>query len=236
MQKVLNFECIDCDSRDKGVFCSSDPTNLADLSSKKSVNVYKRGQDLFLQGNPAFGLYCINSGKVKITKLGFNGKETIVRIATAGDILGHRSLFSNSPYQASATVVEEAKICFINRNAILTLIQDDPKTSLEIMNCLSQQLGMAEEKVTSLSQNTVRERFAELLLVFTQAFGQEIEGGYRLDIFLTREEMASMVGTAAESLIRLISEFKKDGIIDQEHKRLIVKDVKSLEDIANLEI
>lgn len=236
MQRKPDINCINCESRGKGVFRCSELSSLEYMSSNKTVNLYKRGQNLFLQGNPPFGLYCINSGKIKVTKLGRGGKETIVRIATSGELLGHRSLFSDSPYSASATVLEDARVCFVSKNDIAQVIQNDPKTAFEIINCLSQQMGAAESKVASLSQKNVRQRLAELLLIFRQSFGVKVDLGYKLDVVLTREEMASMVGTASENLIRLISDFKKEGLIEQERKHLIIVDVDRLEDVAGLEI
>lgn len=230
-----NTECSGCAARPSGVFCHLESLALDKLSHEKVSNSYKKGQVLFYQGNPPFGLYCINEGKVKITKTGSEGKETIVRIATTGDLLGHRSLFSDSPYTASAMVIEDAKICFINKKTIHDLIKSEPVLSLEIINRLSQDMGKAENMIASMAQRSIRERFAELLLVLRNSYGAQSSNGTRLDIRLTRDEMASIIGTTPESLIRLVTEFKNDGIIAQEGKLLFLKNEEKLNAYAHLE-
>lgn len=89
-----NLACENCQSKDKGIFCELEQIALDDVGKHKVMNTYKKGHTLFFQGNPPFGLYCISNGKIKVSKVGNDGKESIVRIAAAGDVLGHRSLFS----------------------------------------------------------------------------------------------------------------------------------------------
>lgn len=229
------LECENCESRGKGVFCHLEELALSELSEAKVTNVYKRGHSLFLEGNPPFGLYCINSGKVKLTKTGSDGSESIVRIASSGDLLGHRSLFSNSPYAASAIVIEEARICFINKKIIHTLIARNPALAFEVIGKLSAEMGKAESWIASLSQKNVRERFAEMLLILKQTFGvEEVGKGTKLDVKLTREEFASMIGTAPESLIRLVTEFKDDGLISQDGKTLYILNEPKLLEYAGI--
>ncbi|CAN0179637.1 unnamed protein product, partial [Chrysoparadoxa australica] len=90
--------CSECASVSKGVFCELSRDDLQDVSEHKVTNTYKKGQTLFVQGNHPFGLYCVSTGNIKITKIGADGKESIVRIASAGDVLGHRSLFTDQFY------------------------------------------------------------------------------------------------------------------------------------------
>ena len=162
-------------------------------------------------------------------------EKTIIRIASAGDLLGHRSLFSKSPYEASATIIEDAKICFIRKESIHKLIKENPTLSFEIINHLSEQMGAAEKRLASLAQKSVREKFAELLLLLNESFGIEAEDGSRqLDIKLTREEMASMIGVASENLIRLVTEFKKENLLKQDGKVIYLLDISKIEDLANL--
>ncbi len=231
------LNCHTCSGRGKSVFCNLTKEGVELLNTSKNENVYKKGQSLFIEGNPPFGLYCLHSGKIKITKTNTEGKETIVRLVGQGDILGHRSLFSNSPYTASAVIIEEALVCFISKKTILDLIKRDPALSFEIMTKISLQMGVAEERVASLAQKSQRERFSELLLLLKESYGvAEKDGRIRLDIRLTREEMASMIGAASENLIRLVSEFKKDGLVEQEGKTLYLKEVSEIEKRANLGI
>lgn len=231
---IKNLQCENCQSRDKGVFCDLEKMALHDVSTHKVTNTYKKGQIIFYQGNPPFGLYCINSGKIKITKTGNDGKESIVRLAGAGDVLGHRSLFSNENYTATATAMEDTAVCFLDKKFIYKAIQEQPSIALNIIQKLSVEMGSAEQKSASMFQKNVRERLAELFLTLMKTYGVEENGRTRLDIKLTREEIASMIGTASETVIRFITEFKDEGLIEQEGKTIYVINEKKLLEFANL--
>lgn len=235
MHKKAEHNCSNCPSLTKGVFCSLGAEELKDVSDHKITNVYKKGQTLFVQGNHPFGLYCISSGNIKVTKIGADGKESIVRIATAGDVLGHRSLFTDQYYMATATALEDTKVCFLDKKFIMKVINDQPTVSMNIIEKLSADMGAAENKLSSLHQKNVRERLAELLLLLKESHGEKLEDGRtKIVIKLTREEMATMIGTANETLIRFISEFKEAGLIEQEGKIIIIKNEEELIEWANL--
>lgn len=227
--------CETCPSRENGIFCNLEHKALADVSHNKVMNNYKRGQTIFFQGNPPFGLYCVASGKIKMSKVGQDGKESIIRIAGPGDVLGHRSLFSKEPYTATATVLEDASVCFLDKTYIYSAIDKNPSIALNIIEKLSKDMGAAESRNASMSQKNARERLAELLISFKHSYGQvEEDGRIRLNIKLNRDEIASMVGTAHETIIRLISEFKDEDILEQEGKTLFIIDEDKLLEFANL--
>ncbi len=233
-RRKYEADCFTCEERVSSVFCKLHHDGLSILNECKNVNGYKKGQNLFFEGDSVFGLYCIYKGKIKVSKIGTNGKETIVRIASASNLLGHRSLFSDSPYAASGTVIEDAEVCFISKNTIHRLIRDNPELSFQIIDRLSREMGVAEERITSMAQKNVRERFAELLLLLKETYGVKNGKKYKLDLKLTRQEMASMIGAASENLIRLVTDFKKDGLISQEGKNIYLLDIKKIESIAQL--
>ena len=109
------LHCDNCPSKGDGIFCELEHLALDDVSDHKVVNSYKKGQTLFVQGNPPYGMYCVSNGNIKISQIGEDGKESIVRIASAGDVLGHRSIFTDQYYNATATAVEECTVCFIDK-------------------------------------------------------------------------------------------------------------------------
>lgn len=227
--------CDSCPSRGQGIFCELEKHALDDVSRHKVTNVFKKGQTLFVEGSPPYGLYCISKGNIKITKTGENGKDAIVRVATDGDILGHRSLFTNQSFGATATAIEDTSVCFVDKKYIMTLVQDEPSVACNLIQKLGRDLGASEKKVASFSQKNVLERTCELLLLLNESHGADLEDGERkLDIVLTREELASMVGTATETIIRIFSDLKKDGIVRQQGKTIILTDAKRLIEFANL--
>lgn len=235
MKKIpTNIACENCASKDSGIFCELESHALDNVSQHKTMNNYKKGHTLFFQGNPPFGLYCINHGKIKVSKMGKDGKETIVRIATAGDVLGHRSLFSGENYSASAMAMEDSTICFVDKEYIFNLLKKEPDVAIQLIQKLSKEMGAAENHSASMFQKNVRERLAELLLNLRLKYGVEEDGRCRLDIKLTREEMASMIGTANETVIRFITEFKDEGLIVQEGKTIYIINQEKLLDFANI--
>lgn len=234
MKPQKHVNCDSCQSKGKGIFCQLEELALSKVSENKVMNTYKKGHTIFFQGNPPFGLYCVNQGKIKISKIGPDGKESILRIASDGDVLGHRSLFSHENYNATATVIEEATICFIDKKFIYQAIHDEPTLALKLIEKLSQEMGSAESKSASLTQKNVRERLAELFLMLKKTYGVVEGNRIRLDIKLTREEMASMVGTANETVIRFITEFREEGIIEQEGKVIFILDEEKLLQFANV--
>jgi len=178
-------------------------------------------------------MYCIRSGIVKITQVGNADKESIVRLAKAGDIVGRRTLFSEESYQATATAIQETSVCFYDKKFIKKIVKNEPSVAYNMISTLGRDLGAAEHRLSSFSQKNVRERLAELLIILKEGYGEEVDGKTKLNIKLTREEMASIIGTASETLIRFFTELKKENIIEQVGKTIFIVDEEKLLDFAN---
>jgi CRP-like cAMP-binding protein len=236
VKEDLPKSCQTCASRLLGVFCSLEGEALEEFSRHKTVNRYKKGQIICYEGNRAFGLYCIYSGHVKLYKTGVDGKQQIVRISGPGDILGYRSLFAEEPYHATAEALEDCEICCIDRNAFFPVLSKNPDLALNILRKLSRELRAAEDLATSIAQRSVRERMAELLLMLKETYGKAVKKGTLIDLKLTREEMAEMIGITQETAIRLLSDFKKDGIIEVKEREITILNPTALLETARLEI
>ncbi|BAV09239.1 CRP/FNR family transcriptional regulator, anaerobic regulatory protein [Filimonas lacunae] len=226
--------CQYCDHRLTSVLCKARSEYIDAFNDQKISNQYKKGQLIFSEGTYPFGVYCINSGKIKLSHLGDDGKEQITRLLRGGDVLGYRALLSGDRYSASAVALEDTQVCFIPKDLFVKALKNDPALSFEMMKLLSQELHKAELKITHLAQKPVRERLAETLLFIKETYGFE-EDGITLSVKLSREEIANLVGTATESTIRLLSEFKKDGIIDLDGKKIKLMKPAALLTIANLQ-
>jgi CRP-like cAMP-binding protein len=235
MKNKLAMNCENCPSLQEGIFCHLNHGELEDISEHKIINNYKKGQTLFIQGNQPSGLYCVSTGNIKLTKTNPEGKESIIRIACAGDVIGHRSLFQHGNYGATATALEDSSVCFIDKKYIMGMIESKPTVALNLIEKLSRDMGIAESKVTSYHQKNVRERLAELLLTLEESHGTKQEDGkVHINIKLTREEMATMIGTANETLIRFMTEFKENGLIEQIGKTIVIADHEKLIEWANI--
>ena len=224
----IDVTCKECKSRGRSLLCMLTDDQLDDLDSGKSCVVYKKGQTLFYEGTIPMGLYCVKTGKVKIYKMGSQGKEQILRLANPGDFLGYRSLLGEETYAASAEVLEEAAVCFIPKDAFFRSLQDNKEFYRVLVKSLAHELGVVEEKLADLSQKSVRERLAGNLIMLKETYGLDGEESTLIDLSISREDLANIVGTATETVIRLLSEFKRDGLIALEGKKIRVMDAKGL--------
>ena len=191
---------------------------LTELSHERKIISYKKGDTIIEEGATPKGIYYIDKGTAKMFKIGFNGKEQILRFAKGGDIVGYRSILSKQPFGASATAMEDTEVCFIPEKFFLKVLEFHPKLAFDILRRISVTLGESAQTITFLSEKTVRERLAEVLLLLEKKLGTDKEGF--INISLTREEMANLIGTATESAIRLISEFKNDDLIEVDGRRI----------------
>ncbi len=228
-----HIHCAQCEKRADSIFCCMHGESLDDISDSKTCSIYRKGQVLFNEGGHPFGIYCVNKGKIKVSIIGDEGKEQIVRLAKDGDVLGYRSMIASERYNATATALEDSQVCFIPRDMFLTALKKDSTLSVEVMKLLSSQLKEAEIKLTHLAQKPVRERLAETLLFLKETYGFE-PGTEVLSVQLSREEIANLVGTATETAIRLLSEMNKEKIIELVGKKIKITNLKALIRTANL--
>ncbi|MDX1827927.1 MAG: Crp/Fnr family transcriptional regulator [Lutibacter sp.] len=203
---------------------------LERFSEHKTSLIIKKGENLMTEGSAINGLYCINQGKCKLTKLNTNGKEQIIKFIKGGDILGHRSILSDEPVGLNVTALEDMRVCFIPKGDILDVIKENSQFSLSIMKNISHQLNEANSLVSEMAQKPVKDRLATIIINLNDIFGSDSEGF--IDIILTREEIANTIGTATESAIRLLSNLKKDKIIDLKGKKIKILDINSLKNIS----
>ena len=234
---LQNLECRNCLVRSSSCFSDLMPEDIEDLEAKKITTVYKKGQTIFYEGMMPTGVYCLNRGKIKIAKRGMDGKEQIVRFVLEGCLLGIRAMMGGRKYSASATTLEESVVCYIDQKTFFKLTTKYPHISHCVMTLICSLLEEAEAKMTSLAQKPVRERLAEALLILDDLFNGE--GGCRVEeeghvISLTREDLANIVGTATETVIRLLSEFKEDKLLETEGRKISLLDKKGLEKVANI--
>ncbi len=225
---VKNTPCELCASRKYSLFSDLTESQVCTISDHKNLISHRKGQILYYEGTKPLGIFCINSGVVKVYKSASNGKEQIIHLSQKGDFLGYSALLGEENYSNSAMIVEDAKICFIPKEAFLNTLITNTAFHRRITKALSHEIGVMEEKLTDATQKSIRERLAFILLQLANSYG--IEGGdsQPINLILSREEIAGMVGTATESVIRLLAEFKKDKLIDLEGKRIIVKDKRGL--------
>lgn len=228
-----NVSCSRCSERFTNIFCKAKFDAIEEIDKEKICTSYKKGEVIFKEGTRPFGVYCLNHGKIKLVKIGDDGKEHILRLVRPGDPLGYRSLLAGEKYNASAVAIEDAGVCFIPKELFIGILNKDSALSFEMMKMLSSDLKKAEIQLTHLAQKPVRERVAEALLLIKETYGLQ-DDGQTIDASFSREDIANIVGTATETTIRLLSEFNKDGIISLQGKKILIIDIDKLVKTANV--
>ena len=188
---------------------------LQNQDLKHSFILYKKGEQLFQEASTPRGVYCIHQGMVKIYKRGDEGKEQIIHIAKAGEMVGFRAMFTEEPYKVGAEALEESNICFICKEDFLSLMDTNPVLRNGIIKELSKELADRADFITNMAQKSVRERLAFTMLILMDVYDKQ-------PINLSREDLANFVGTATETLIRLLKDFKEEGIIEVQTRKIFV--------------
>jgi CRP/FNR family transcriptional regulator, polysaccharide utilization system transcription regulator len=226
-----NVPCEECIINSRSVFSHLLTEELNDLLLKKTCNFYKKGTIIYQETQRISGIYCVNQGIVKLYKTGNEGKEQIIRFAKFGDIIGYRSVLSGEKACTTAKVLEDSSLCFIPSDALFSIIRKNPDFSINLMQLICKELGEANSFITEIAQKSVRERLAEALIILKNTF--KLDSNDVLQISLSREEMANIIGTATESVIRLFSEFKDDKLIEINGRKIKILNIKGLMKIAN---
>ncbi len=213
-----SVELIISELKSKEILSQFTKEELEILDKEMKEIHYEKGQEIIHEGYKPTGIYGMLHGTAKLYRSGFNGKEQILRFVKKGDIVGYRSLLGGETFSASCTVLDDVTVVYIPEIIFHKLLEVSSKVSFDVLKKISQDLGEAGKTITLLAQKTVRERLAEILLLLENKLGIDNEGFIKIS--LTREEMANLIGTATESAIRLISEFKTDGLIEVEGRRI----------------
>lgn len=220
-----DVSCSQCGVRSHSLFAEFNDKEVDVLSEHKSCSYYKKKQAVFLQGSNPRGVFCINKGKVKVFTMGDEGKEQIIHLAKEGEIIGYRSMFSGQPYQVSAETLEECNICFISKENFTSMIDSNSILRNGILSELSKELNERSKTITHMSQKSVRDRLAYSLILLKDIYQDE-------DINLSREDLANLIGTATETLIRLIKQFKEEGFIEIKGRKIKIVSLSALKTIA----
>ncbi|MBP6759734.1 MAG: Crp/Fnr family transcriptional regulator [Flavobacterium sp.] len=224
-------KCEQCIVRELSSLKALNKDELLRIAECKTSRTIKKGEPIFEEGDVVNGVYCITSGICKMSKLSANGKDQIVKLIKAGELLGQRSMISDEPANLSAVALEDMEVCFIPKTEILTFFDTNNQFSMNLMKTICGDLKETSDHLVSISQKTVKERLAETLIYLQDNFGKNSDGS--LHIQLSREELAGMIGTATESCIRLLSDFNKLGLIELSGKKIILKDIAKLKRIAD---
>lgn len=206
---------------------------LEAISTKEDADtrICKKKEMIYSEGQYPKGIYLLVKGKVKTFKTNDQGKEFITDLYKEGDFFGYSSLLEDSKYAESTTALEDSTVCLIPKEEFFSLIYKNADVSRKFINLLSNNLKEKEEKLIKLAYNSVRKRVAEALSTLSNRYKKEGESAFTIHI--SREDLANLAGTATETTIRTLSDFKEEGLITIERGSISIVDYTALSEMKN---
>ena len=201
-----------------------------EFASERNVNHYKRKSVIYSEGNHPNRLFYVKRGKVKLYKTNDDGKDLTVGLFGEGDYFGYMSLLENTVYRETAEALEDSEIAMIPREEFDALIRDNTLVMKRFLKLLAGNISAKENQLLGLAYNSLRKRVADALILLRNKFGKQ---GDNFSIHISREDLANIAGTATESLIRTLSDFKAEKLIDVKEGNIVLLNEKKLENLVN---
>lgn len=186
--------------------------DLSSLSADRKVSIIKKKQVIYSEGDEPRRFFFLKSGKVKTYQANQDGKEFITGLYNSGDFFGHISIIENTEYQESSEALEECEIIAIPKHDFLELITRNQSVANQFIKMLANDIQEKEKQLTQIAYNSIRKRTAYALIMLSKKYKNESQENFAIKI--SRDDLASVVGTATESLIRTLSDFKANNLIE----------------------
>jgi CRP-like cAMP-binding protein len=203
------------------------------LTSHQTIQNYKKGDIILREGAYPFGIFYIISGKVKKYKLDREGKEHIIYVANNGELIGYHSILAEDRYTDSAAAIEDSIIAFIPKDDFIATINLSPVFNKRLLKTLSNEFAFLANNLSIFTQKSVRERLALQLIILREKYKFNFKPEIPVEVNIGREDLANLVGTARENVVRLLSEFKEENIIVTKGRKIVVLDLNKLIRIAD---
>jgi CRP-like cAMP-binding protein/CheY-like chemotaxis protein len=203
---------------------------LKELSTNRNVNTYKKKQVVYSEGNHPNRLFYVQKGKIKLFKSNEDGKDLTIGLFGQGEYFGYMPLLDHSVYKETAEAMEDSEIAIIPREEFDDLIKENPIVMKKFIQILAGNISEKENQLLGLAYNSLRKRVADALLMLQKKFS---DGSTPFSIHISREDLANIAGTATESLIRTLSDFKAEKLIDIKDGNIVLTNEKKLASLFN---
>ncbi|GBE01308.1 cAMP receptor protein [bacterium BMS3Bbin06] len=194
---------------------------------------FMKREMIFSEGDPPDFLYIVKDGKVKVTKLSHEGKEIILEIISPYDFFGGIAVIKGFPYPANAVPMDDTTVWMISRNNLLLIIDRFPSLMYSLTMSLGDRMRVSHETLKNIALERVESRIASLLLKLSDKMGKQADEGLLIDMKLTKQDIADMVGTTVETAIRTMSKLKKSGYISEKGGRILILDREGLASLGS---
>jgi len=203
------------------------------LMSNQQEHNYKKGDMLFREGSYAGGIFYIQKGRIKKFKTDEEKREHIIYVANKGELIGYHAILADGRYSDSASALEDSVVSLISKDDFLLALQQSSVLIQRLLKTLAHEFSVLTNNLSLFSQKTARERLALHLVVIREKYKENFKPGMLVEIDLSRDDLAHIVGTARENVVRILSDFKQEGIVETRGRKIIVLDVNKLISIAN---
>jgi len=223
--------CFTCQTRGRTEWCVLSDDELEVVNEGKVRREYLPGEVIFYEGDDCRGVHCVERGMIGVRKTDAQGNEVLLRINHPGDTIGYRSFLAGDEHNNSAEAMEPSVLCFIEGSTVRSLLQMNPNLGIRFLRHAANDLNAAEEKVLQSATLPVRARFAHLLVVLKERYGVAGKNGeLDLELPLSRQDMAAMIGIRPESMSRTIRSLEEDNIAQFSGRRVHIPSLQSLVD------
>ncbi|MCU0823605.1 MAG: Crp/Fnr family transcriptional regulator [Leptospira sp.] len=230
MEQKMNPDCFVCDYKNHNVLHCAAHETIERINDSKDFAIFPRGKILFHSGNEAKGFFFIKSGLVRSFVQLSNGKEQTLRLNGPGDWIGFRDCISESVYHHSAVSVEDTHVCYLTGDLIAELVKDDINFQKEVFRQMGKEWRETEEHVVSLGTKQVHEKLAEILIVLDNAQGRR----NHVELKVTRDVLATYIGTKTETLVRALSDLKARDFIAVEKNKIEIRNREALVSLSKI--
>lgn len=220
---MLHFHCHNCTVRSNSIFNQLESDALSLLDALKVCKFYEKGEFLFQEGEDPKGIFCLRSGKIKVSKYGVDGKLQITHLVQAGQTLGHRALFADENYSGSAMALDRVHVCFIPKKSLSEIVTKNPSIVWCVAKLLAIELREAESKITHMAQESVKIRLIDALKTLSNTYGFNSDG-VTINAQIKRQELADLVGSTRETVTRNLYELQTDHLILLSGKKISILD------------
>ncbi len=206
--------CLTCKWKSDRFFCNLDHVALKAFDDLAFTNVYPEGAVLFAEAQPPRGIFLLCRGSAKLSISAGDGKTLITHIAQQGEVLGIASAFTGNPYKSTAETLEPTQVNFVRREDFLRFVQQYQDACIKAARQLSLECESDADHIRALGlSHSAAEKLAHLLLSWCAQRGKETEGGTRIQLLMTHEDISQLIGTSRETVTRLLKEFRDKKIV-----------------------
>ena len=216
------------DFRSSSILENLPKQELETITAHMTEEVYGKGDILFREGGLPNGIFYIREGKVKKYKADKEGREQIIYVANTGELVGYHALLAEERYPDTAATLEKSIIAFIPKEDFLAVVNSSQLLSQRLLKTLSHEFSVFVNSLVLLGQRTVRERLAMQLVLMREKYKQSFTPGMAVEINMSREDLASLVGTARENVVRILKDFKEEDILETKGRKIVIKNVQEL--------